>query len=62
MTIVARDLEQEKRRAWDGYADRVRDLHGAEYERAEQDAWERLQETLDTLDAGEAALAGPPVG
>jgi hypothetical protein len=62
MTTVARDLEQEKRRAWDDYADSVRDLHGEEYEDAEQTAWSRLQGTLDALDAGEVSLAEPPVG
>jgi hypothetical protein len=62
MTTVARDLEQERRRAWDEYAERVRGLEGAEYDEAEQDAWDRLQETLATLDAGEVALAEPPVG
>ena len=37
------------------YAADLRDLSGAEYEAAERDAWERLQEALaDAL--GEAAL------
>ena len=62
MTTVARDLDREKRRAWDEYADSVRDLEGAEYDTAEQEAWLRLQETLIALDAGEVSLAEPPVG
>ncbi len=62
MTTVARDLEQEKRRAWDEYAGSVRGLHGEEYDRVEQEAWTRLQEALITLDPGEVSLAEPPVG
>ncbi len=62
MTTVARDLDLEKRRAWDEYADSVRDLHGAEYDRVELDAWSRLQETLLALDEGETSLARPHVG
>jgi len=62
MTTVARDLEEEKRRAWDEYAESVRDLQGAEYDEAEQAAWTRLQEALTALDAGEVELSEPPVG
>ncbi len=62
MTTVARDLDLEKRRAWDEYADSVRDLHGEEYDRVEQEAWTRLQDALIALDPGEVSLAEPPVG
>jgi hypothetical protein len=62
MTTVARDLEQETRRAWDEYADSVRDLHGEEYDRTELDAWTHLQATLHALREGEAPLAERPVG
>ena len=62
MTTVTTNLEQEKRRAWDEYAESVRGLEGPEYEHAEQEAWARLQTTLTALEEGEAPLPDPPVG
>jgi hypothetical protein len=49
MTALARHLEQEQRRAWDDYADRVRGLEGAAYDQAEQEAWDDLQAALRDL-------------
>jgi hypothetical protein len=61
MPTVARNVEAETRRAWAEYADTLRGLEGAEYDRAEEDAWRRLQDTLDDVrDA--AALDRRPVG
>ena len=62
MTTVTPHLEQETRRAWSDYADTLRGLEGAEYDRAEQDAWEQLQATLHALGVGEAHAPAPPVG
>jgi len=61
MTAVAANLEQETRRAWSEYADSLRGLAGAEYDRAEETAWEQLQATLQALGAP-VALHDPPVG
>jgi hypothetical protein len=62
MTTVTPNLEQETRRAWSEYADRVRGLEGAEYDRAEEDAWDQLQATLSALQDGALALDDPAVG
>jgi hypothetical protein len=50
MTAVARDVAEERRRAWVHYADRLRGLEGAEYDRAELEAWAELQATLRDLE------------
>lgn len=62
MTTVMPNVEQETRRAWALYADRLRGLEGEEYDAAEQDAWEELQSALRALDAPVAPLHDPPVG
>ena len=62
MTTVARTLEAETRRAWDAYADRLSGLEGEEYDRAEEEAWTVLQETLDELRGGSSSLRDPSVG
>jgi hypothetical protein len=49
MTAVARNTEEEQRRAWRDYAERLRGLEGAEYDRAEPAAWDALQEALHEL-------------
>ena len=62
MTTVTPNLEHETRRAWSDYADRLHGLEGAEYDRAEQEAWEHLQATLHALGVAESPLHDPPVG
>lgn len=62
MTTVTPHLQQETRRAWDDYADALRGLEGAEYDRAEEEAWTRLQATLQTLGVAENPLDDSPVG
>ena len=54
MPTVARNIEDEQRRAWDDYADRLRGLEGAEYDRAEAEAWEELQTVLRELEGAAA--------
>jgi len=61
MPTAARIADEEERRAWADYAATLEGLEGAEYDRAEQEAWDLLQETLDDLrDA--STLRRPPVG
>jgi len=49
MPTVARTVEDDTRRAWSVYAARLEGLEGEEYDRAEQDAWADLQDTLVEL-------------
>ena len=56
MPTVANTLQDETRRAWDTYADRLTGLEGAEYDRVEEEAWSVLQDTLEELQAGSSAL------
>jgi hypothetical protein len=51
-----RELDADTRRAWGDYTDRVRDLTGEEYERAEDASWEQLQRELDELDRRRKSL------
>lgn len=62
MTTVAHNVEDERRRAWSDYADRLRGLEGAEYDQAEQEAWEALRSTLVEIGAGEPSPTDPAVG
>ncbi|MDQ3741188.1 MAG: hypothetical protein M3389_09630 [Actinomycetota bacterium] len=62
MTTVTPHLKQETRRAWGDYADRLRGLEGAEYDAAEQEAWEHLQATLQALGVTDDQLDDPAVG
>ena len=62
MTTVTPQLEQETRRAWSDYADRLRGLEGAEYDQAEQEAWAQLQATLQAIGDTETSLVDPSVG
>jgi hypothetical protein len=41
-----RELDADLRRAWVHYGERVRELHGSEYERVEPESWEELQGEL----------------
>lgn len=66
MTTIAtdddklRELDADTRRAWDEYSERLRDLTGDEYERAEHDSWEQLQHELRHLEQLRASLASEP--
>jgi hypothetical protein len=62
MTTVTPNVEQETRRAWAHYADRLRGLEGEEYDRAEHEAWDHLQTVLQALHDPLAPLHDPPVG
>ncbi len=47
---ILRELETDTRQAWEHYQDRLRELTGDEYERAETESWEELQSELQRLD------------
>ena len=55
-----RELDGEARRAWDDYAEALRELSGDEYELAEHDSWERLQEELQAVERRRASLETEP--
>ena len=61
MAIVTDHVEQATQDAWAEYAESLKGLAGAEYEREEQAAWERLQATLNELQAS-SRLTDPPIG
>jgi hypothetical protein len=46
----AREIDADTQRAWSAYSERLRDLTGAEYERAEEESWSELQGELRRLD------------
>ncbi|HET8978829.1 MAG TPA: hypothetical protein VFN87_11770 [Solirubrobacteraceae bacterium] len=52
-----RELEADTRQAWSAYSDRLRDLSGEEYERAESESWAELQSQLQRLEREREALA-----
>lgn len=52
-----RELEADTRQAWGAYSDRLRDLRGDEYERAESESWTKLQKELRRLEREREALA-----
>ena len=55
MTTIApdeklREIDEDTRRAWNTYSDRLRELSGEAYERAERDCWTTLQGELRRLE------------
>ena len=44
-----RELDNFERQAWQTYSERLRDLTGEEYERAETESWAELQRELRQL-------------
>lgn len=55
-----RELEADTRQAWSAYSDRLRELSGDEYERAESESWTELQSQLRRLEhEREQLTAGP---
>jgi hypothetical protein len=45
-----RELDNDTRRAWNAYSERLRELTGEEYEQAEHEAWDKLQSELRRLE------------
>lgn len=64
MTLIAdeaeklRELDEDTQRAWSAYRDRLRELSGEEYERAEDESWQALQRELRQVDRRRRTL-GP---
>ncbi|HEY3729540.1 MAG TPA: hypothetical protein VGL51_20360 [Solirubrobacteraceae bacterium] len=62
MTSVApeieqlRELEAGTRQAWISYSERLRDLTGEEYERAESESWSELQTELRRIEQERESL------
>lgn len=63
MTSVApesdplRELDAGTRQAWSTYSDRLRELTGDEYERAESESWDELQTELRRIEEERETLA-----
>jgi hypothetical protein len=63
MTTIAyrtdklRELEDDERRAWGTYREALRERTGEDYERAEHDSWEQLQDELQRLERRRRTLA-----
>jgi polyhydroxyalkanoate synthesis regulator phasin len=47
---VLREIEEDTRQAWEHYQERLRELTGDEYERAESESWDELQSELQRLE------------
>jgi hypothetical protein len=52
-------LEDDERRAWGSYREALRELTGEEYERAERESWEQLQDELQQVEQRRRSLAKP---
>jgi predicted phage gp36 major capsid-like protein len=48
-------LEERTRQAWSAYRDDLADRSGRDYDDAEAEAWDRLQDVLTTIEADRAA-------
>ncbi len=57
-TGMLRDLDHGMRQAWRAYSERLSDLTGEEYERAESESWGELQRELRRLDRRRQTLVG----
>jgi cell division septum initiation protein DivIVA len=55
-----RELEADTRQAWSAYSERLRELTGEEYERAESESWIELQNELQRLEREREALTVDP--
>lgn len=64
MTAIAPDpkrlseLDDDTRHAWSAYQDRLRELTGDEYELAERESWDELQNELTRLDQDRQSVTG----
>ncbi len=64
MTVAApdaeklREIDEDVRRAWSEYSERVRELRGDEYELAEHESWAALQIELRRLERRRRVLTG----
>jgi cell division septum initiation protein DivIVA len=56
-TDKLREIDDGKRQAWKAYSDRLRDLTGEEYDRAESESWDELQRELRRLERRRKTLS-----
>jgi cell division septum initiation protein DivIVA len=52
------ELDDDTRHAWIAYQDRLRELTGEEYELAERESWDELQNELSRLEEDRKSLTG----
>jgi hypothetical protein len=52
------ELDDDTRQAWSAYQDRLRELSGDEYELAERESWDELQNELTRLEQDRQSLTG----
>jgi hypothetical protein len=57
-----RELDEETRRAWNDYRERILTLTGEEYEQAEGESWKVLQGELRRLERRRRLLSGSVPG
>ncbi|HWD63897.1 MAG TPA: hypothetical protein VG405_01885 [Solirubrobacteraceae bacterium] len=68
MTITApdpnklRELDEDTRRAWNDYRERIQTLSGEEYEQVESESWKVLQGELRRLERRRRLLSPPLPG
>jgi hypothetical protein len=55
-TDKLQELDQDTRRAWKTYSERLRELTGEEYELAERESWAELQSELRRLERRRRSL------
>jgi hypothetical protein len=55
-TEQLRELEAGTRQAWSTYSERLRELTGDEYERAESESWSQLQTELRRIEQERESL------
>jgi hypothetical protein len=58
-TDKLRELEDDERRAWSSYREALREKTGEDYEHAERESWEQLQDELRQLERRRRTLAKP---
>jgi hypothetical protein len=56
---MIRELDDDTRRAWAAYSERLRELIGEEYERAERESWAKLQSELRRVERRRRSLLEP---
>jgi hypothetical protein len=57
-TEKLRELDAGTRRAWSAYSERLRELSGDAYDRAERESWDELQSELRKLERRRRSLHG----
>lgn len=55
-------LDERIRDAWTAYRDDLVELEGRDYDQAEAESWERLQQTLSDIESDRAAAHPPDAG